>query len=158
MTIGALAERFGLATHVLRHWESMGLLTPERGANGHRRYGRDELVRTAVILRAKEAGLALQEIRAMLTVQDAQHRRTVLSAHRAALRATVAQARSQLALIEGALNCAHEDIATCPHFQRVIASRTGETLPDTPQNSREVASDLSEPVPGPTCVRRGDEM
>ncbi|MEU1481969.1 MerR family DNA-binding transcriptional regulator [Streptomyces sp. NPDC005760] len=28
MSIGALAARFGLATHVLRHWESMGLLHP----------------------------------------------------------------------------------------------------------------------------------
>ncbi len=27
-TIGELAARFGLATHVLRHWEDVGLLTP----------------------------------------------------------------------------------------------------------------------------------
>ncbi|WP_443137105.1 helix-turn-helix domain-containing protein [Kribbella sp. CCNWLW197] len=26
--IGVLAARFGLATHVLRHWEDEGLLTP----------------------------------------------------------------------------------------------------------------------------------
>ena len=29
-TIGELAARFGLATHVLRHWEDMGLLSPAR--------------------------------------------------------------------------------------------------------------------------------
>ncbi|MGN9781028.1 MerR family DNA-binding transcriptional regulator [Nonomuraea sp. ZG12] len=29
-----LAARFGLATYVLRHWETMGLLTPVRRANG----------------------------------------------------------------------------------------------------------------------------
>ncbi|MER5317779.1 MerR family transcriptional regulator [Streptosporangium roseum] len=28
MTIGDVAARFGPATHVLRHWESMGLLSP----------------------------------------------------------------------------------------------------------------------------------
>ncbi|MZG18734.1 MerR family DNA-binding transcriptional regulator, partial [Streptomyces sp. SID5914] len=28
--IGALAARFGLAAHVLRHWEAMGLLHPGR--------------------------------------------------------------------------------------------------------------------------------
>ena len=28
-SIGELAERFGLETHVLRHWESEGLLEPE---------------------------------------------------------------------------------------------------------------------------------
>ncbi|WP_416071592.1 MerR family transcriptional regulator [Streptomyces sp. ME02-8801-2C] len=32
MSIGALAARFGLATHVLRHGESMGLLHPVRDA------------------------------------------------------------------------------------------------------------------------------
>jgi DNA-binding transcriptional MerR regulator len=43
MSIGALAARFGLATHVLRHWESMGLLHPVRDAGGRRRYGADDL-------------------------------------------------------------------------------------------------------------------
>jgi DNA-binding transcriptional MerR regulator len=44
-TIGAVAENFGLATHVLRHWESVGLLTPERDAAGHRRYREHDLTR-----------------------------------------------------------------------------------------------------------------
>ncbi|WP_375546898.1 MerR family transcriptional regulator, partial [Streptomyces gossypii] len=34
MSIGALAARFGVATHVLRHWESKGLLHPGRDAGG----------------------------------------------------------------------------------------------------------------------------
>ncbi|MFI8499601.1 MerR family transcriptional regulator [Streptomyces sp. NPDC085524] len=126
MSIGAVAERFGLATHVLRHWESMGLLTPARDANGHRRYGRDELVRTAMILLAKEAGLGLDEIRAMATTRDSHRRDEVLSARRDALRTTITKAQDQLELIEGALYCDHDDITTCPHFQRVIAIRSGE--------------------------------
>ena len=32
LTIGELATRFGLATHVLRHWEDEGLLSPARRA------------------------------------------------------------------------------------------------------------------------------
>ncbi len=65
LTIGELAERFGLATHVLRHWESMGLIEPARRAGGQRRYGRDALVRVALILRGKEAGLGLRELSAV---------------------------------------------------------------------------------------------
>ena len=30
MTIGQVADHFRLPTHVLRHWESVGLLTPAR--------------------------------------------------------------------------------------------------------------------------------
>ena len=29
-SVGEVAERFSLPTNVLRHWESVGLLTPER--------------------------------------------------------------------------------------------------------------------------------
>jgi MerR family transcriptional regulator, copper efflux regulator len=59
MTIGEIAQRFGLPTHVLRHWESVGLLAPTRAVAGRRRYDRDHLYRVAVILRAKEAGFGL---------------------------------------------------------------------------------------------------
>ena len=43
MTIGELAARFGLATHVLRHWEAMGLLTPAARVNGRRRYRQEHV-------------------------------------------------------------------------------------------------------------------
>ena len=59
MSIGEAAGHFGLATHVLRHWETMGLLSPPRATGGRRRYERSDLYRVASVLLAKEAGLAL---------------------------------------------------------------------------------------------------
>jgi DNA-binding transcriptional MerR regulator len=59
MSIGELATRFGLAPHVLRHWESMGLLTPNRETGGQRRYDDADLARVAMILMGKEAGFGL---------------------------------------------------------------------------------------------------
>ncbi len=129
MPIGALAERFGIATHVLRHWESMELLSPERDGNGRRRYGHDDVVRTAMILRAKEAGLNLEEIRAMLATRDSDRHRQILFDRRASLRDVIKKAEAQLELVEGALECDHDDIVTCPEFQRVIALRTAGTAP-----------------------------
>lgn len=38
VSIGELAAHFGLATHVLRHWEAMGLLAPRRTPTGQRTY------------------------------------------------------------------------------------------------------------------------
>ncbi|MEU1396919.1 MerR family transcriptional regulator [Micromonospora zamorensis] len=38
MTIGDIAGRFGLATHVLQPWKSVGLLTPARVVARRRRY------------------------------------------------------------------------------------------------------------------------
>ncbi|WP_414938151.1 MerR family transcriptional regulator [Amycolatopsis sp. cmx-11-51] len=64
MSVGEVARRFGLATHVLRHWESVGLLKPAR-AGDRRRYDDKDLYRIAVIVRSKEAGLSLDGIREM---------------------------------------------------------------------------------------------
>ncbi|WP_344004419.1 MerR family transcriptional regulator [Streptomyces thermocarboxydovorans] len=108
MSIGALAERFGLATHVLRHWEAMGLLTPVRDAAGRRRYGSADLTRVAVILRAKEAGLSLRSIRSLTAAGDPARRRDILSAEAEALRSRIAAAQASLDLIECALGCDHD--------------------------------------------------
>ena len=65
-SIGELAGRYDLATHVLRHWEDEGLLTPERDSAGRRWYGRDDVIRVAVILRSKAAGMSLNKFLVML--------------------------------------------------------------------------------------------
>ncbi|EFE76679.1 putative MerR family transcriptional regulator [Streptomyces sp. HCCB10043] len=120
MSIGALAEPFGLATHVLRHWEAMGLLAPARDAAGRLRYRTADLVRVAVILRAKEAGLSLDAIRALIHTADAAKRRSILREEAEALRSRVAAAQASLELIECALGCDQADFTRCAHFQQVV--------------------------------------
>jgi DNA-binding transcriptional MerR regulator len=124
MSIGEVAQRFGLATHVLRHWESVGLLSPARVVAG-RRYGPDHLYRVAVILRAKEAGFGLDQIREMTATQDPENRRTILRRHRADLARRIAQAQASLDLIDCALDCDHDDFMQCPHFQAMVSDRIG---------------------------------
>lgn len=122
--IGEIAERFGLATHVLRHWESMGLLSPAR-CSGRRRYGQDDLYRVAVILRAKEAGFGLDDIREMIIARDPVERDAVLRRHRTGLARRIAEAQASLDLIDCALDCDHEDFTSCAHFQAMLAERIG---------------------------------
>lgn len=128
MGIGILAQRFGLATHVLRHWESMGLLTPARDAAGRRRYTTADLTRVAVILRAKEAGLSLDTIRSLVTAAAPATRTEILHKEAEVLRSRIAAARASLGLIECALGCGHEDLARCGHFQEAVAGRGGSTV------------------------------
>ncbi|MET8969404.1 MerR family transcriptional regulator [Streptomyces hydrogenans] len=116
-SIGELAARFGLATHVLRHWESTGLLAPARDAHGRRRYGPEHATRIAVILRAKQAGLSLAALRALLDAGGPADRRHRLEAHRDELRARLADTQACLDLVLCALDCTHEDVTTCPRFR-----------------------------------------
>ncbi|QBS45666.1 MerR family transcriptional regulator [Nocardia sp. CS682] len=118
--VGSVAARFGIATHVLRHWESVGLLTPARDPAGRRRYSEDDIFRVAVILRAKEAGCTLDDIHTMLTTPD---RSAVFERRRTQLRARIATAQAALDLIEHASACDHPDFTTCPHFRAAVSER-----------------------------------
>ncbi|MET8258306.1 MerR family transcriptional regulator [Micromonospora sp. NPDC005205] len=121
MTIGEVADHFGLPAHVLRHWESVGLLRPVRVTGGRRRYTRDDLFRVASILRAKQAGLSLSDIRAFLAAGDPATRKDVLRRNHDAVQARMAALRSALDLLAAGLNCSHEDISTCPDYRIQLA-------------------------------------
>ncbi|HEX7050188.1 MAG TPA: MerR family transcriptional regulator [Longimicrobiales bacterium] len=127
MTIGQLAGRFGLATHVLRHWESVGVLTPAERVNGRRRYRREHAVRVAMILSAKEAGLSLEKIRLMLEAPAASARRELLARHHAELERRIREIEAAKEMIEHILNCPAEDFTQCEEFQRLVA-RSAEGL------------------------------
>lgn len=128
MRIGELAERFGLAPHVLRHWEAMGLLTPAARENGRRRYTHDHIIRVITILRAKEGGMSLDRIRAMLNTPDHSERRSLLQHQHAELEERLAAIQKSKALIEHIMECTAEDFTQCPGYLR-IAEGAAEIKP-----------------------------
>lgn len=119
-TIGQLAAHFGLATHVLRHWESVGLLEPDRRVNGRRRYGPDQLTRVAIIVHGRQVGIGLSELRQLLTAGDGEARREVLRRYRAELDERIARALASRELVDHALNCPSEDFLRCPDFLGLV--------------------------------------
>ena len=127
-SVGELAERFGLETHVLRHWEDVGLLAPARDGAGRRRYGQDDLVRIAVILRSKAAGMSLEQIAVMLD-SGAADRHRVLEEHIADLDRRMAEMERSRAMTEHALRCRAHDIATCPRFKEGVADLVAGRAP-----------------------------
>jgi DNA-binding transcriptional MerR regulator len=69
-SVGQLARATGLSVRVLRHWEDMGLVTPERTASGHRRYGPAQVTRLYRAVALRRAGLGLGQIAALLAERD----------------------------------------------------------------------------------------
>ncbi|MBF6167064.1 MerR family transcriptional regulator [Streptomyces gardneri] len=122
ISIGELAARFGLAAHVLRHWEDVGLLAPRRDSAGRRRYRDDDAETVAMILLGKQVGLSLEDLAVLFAeASDRAARRDLLRAHRDQLVRRIAQATAALDTITHALDCAAEDFRDCPHFQAKVA-------------------------------------
>jgi DNA-binding transcriptional MerR regulator len=120
-SIGDTAARFGLETSVLRHWESVGLLEPDRDGADRRLYGDDDLVRIAVILRSKAAGMSLEQIAVLVSDDHGRKRHTVLEAHIADLDRRMEDMQRSREMAVHAFECKAHDITTCPHFRTMVA-------------------------------------
>lgn len=77
MTIGAAAERLGVATSLLRYYEGRGLIQAERTDGGQRRFARDVLRRVSFIRAAQQVGLPLAEIEERLATLPPERAPTV---------------------------------------------------------------------------------
>ncbi|WP_166353029.1 MerR family transcriptional regulator [Phytoactinopolyspora limicola] len=129
LQIGDLAAQFGLGTHVLRHWEAMGLLAPAQRVNGRRRYTQSHAIRVMTILRAKSAGMSLEQIRDILVAANDQPKRhELLEAHHAELERRLAALSESKTLVEHLMECTADDYAQCPGYrelaERVMAGNT----------------------------------
>ena len=70
-TIAQMADDFDVTHRALRHYEQLGLLSPER--EGQRRiYSRRERTRLALILRGRRLGFPLEEVATILDMYDDQ--------------------------------------------------------------------------------------
>lgn len=70
--IGELAKRSGIGKETIRFYERESLLPPpRRTASNYRRYAPETARRLQFIRRAKALGFALDEIRELLSLQDA---------------------------------------------------------------------------------------
>ena len=119
-SIGDTAARFGLDTHVLRHWEDKGLLHPDRDGADRRLYGDDDLVRIAVILRSKAAGMTLDQIAVLLDDDHGPKRHAVLQEHIAELDRRMEEMQLSRAMTVHAFECEAHDVTRCPGFRSTI--------------------------------------
>jgi DNA-binding transcriptional MerR regulator len=70
-SITELARDFGVTLRTLRHYEDVGLITPERRGTTRVFHVRDR-IRLQLILRGKRLGFSLPEIRTIVNMYDEQ--------------------------------------------------------------------------------------
>ena len=68
-TIREIADEFGVTHRTVRHYEDLGLVTPERRGTA-RVYHRRDRTRLGLILRGKRLGFPLEEIRTIIDLYD----------------------------------------------------------------------------------------
>ncbi|MGZ4450537.1 MerR family transcriptional regulator [Oryzihumus sp.] len=70
-SIAQIAEEFGVTHRAVRHYEELGLISPERRGTA-RVYHRRDRTRLNLILRGKRLGFPLEEIRKIVDMYDEQ--------------------------------------------------------------------------------------
>ncbi|MFJ4655260.1 MerR family transcriptional regulator [Nocardia sp. NPDC088792] len=126
LTVGQVSAAFGLPSHVLRYWESEGLLRPRR-RESRRCYGPEDVRRVALILLAREAGFGIRQVQTLLSTPDPMAQPELLRTHIIELDRRIAHAQATKELIEHAMQCpdAFDD---CPHARDRITERIPAAL------------------------------
>lgn len=118
---GEMAQRTGCNLETIRYYEKIGLLPePPRRANGYRAYDHTHTRRLRFILRGRELGFGIEEIRGLLMLVDGGNQtcgevqqRTEL--HLADVRGKIADLqRIERVLSSTAAQCSGEDVPECP--------------------------------------------
>lgn len=97
ITVGELSRLTGLSTHTIRFYETKGVLRPaNRASNEHRRYNHADVQWLEFVLRLKQTGMPLAEIRDYAEQRAAgdaslQIRMHMLEQHQDRLKARIAE-------------------------------------------------------------------
>ncbi|GAA5058449.1 MerR family transcriptional regulator [Nocardia callitridis] len=120
LRIGDAAVCLGIAAHVLRHWESVGLLAPPRSPSGHRVYDERTLDQARLIRTLQRTGLSLAQIR-HLAIGTHDDRITLIANKRGEIRANIALLRATDRFLEHVLECRHRIVAECAECSKLVA-------------------------------------
>jgi MerR family transcriptional regulator, redox-sensitive transcriptional activator SoxR len=121
LTIGEVARRAGVATSLIRYYESIGLLPEPDRLHGQRRYDSDVLGRLAFIGVAQSAGFKLSEIKELAsgTAGDeafSEHIRSASARKLDEVEALLERTRAMKGWLEVAQECGCASPAECALF------------------------------------------
>ena len=74
MNIGEASGATGLPAKTIRYYEDIGLIKPDRAANGYRDYSGKDVHRLAFIQRSRSLGFTIDECRSLLSLYEDKER------------------------------------------------------------------------------------
>jgi MerR family mercuric resistance operon transcriptional regulator len=123
-----LARRTGCNLETIRYYEKIGMMPdPPRTASGYRVYDEAHVSRLRFILRARELGFAIEEIRGLLALVDGGTQTCAevkerTERHLADVRAKIADLkRMERVLAATAAKCTGDEVPDCPVLDALTA-------------------------------------
>jgi MerR family redox-sensitive transcriptional activator SoxR len=121
LTIGQLAERFGLKTSAIRYYERVGVLPEPEREHGHRRYSVETIRRLQVLDVAKRAGFSLDEARLLMEGGEAgtpafESLRALAARKLPDVEALIARAEEMRSWLLTATDCSCQTLDVCGLF------------------------------------------
>ncbi|ADU47751.1 MerR family transcriptional regulator [Intrasporangium calvum] len=124
-TIAQIADEFGVTHRTIRHYEDLGLVSPERRGT-QRIFHRRDRTRLKLILRGKRLGFPLEEIRTIVDLFDAPRGR------RAQLEYVLDQIDARRTDLEQRLKDVQDAIAELGDFERSCRADLDRLAPPRP--------------------------
>lgn len=132
---GALANATGCNIETIRYYEKIGLLhEPDRSAGGHRLYSRDDRARLGFILRGRDLGFSIEELKSLLSLVDSHDYSCgevldLTRDHLASVRQKLADLKKlERTLADVSAQCEGGDVPECPIIDALFGHEVG--LPD----------------------------
>lgn len=127
MDISEVSKQTGIPSSALRYYEQKGLITSVREKGERRRYAATVLDQLALIALGQAAGLALDEIRSMLSPYGPPNiDRQLLAAKADEIEAQIKRLKAMSSGLRHAAACPAPSHVECPSFQKLLkAAATG---------------------------------
>ncbi|HFQ16062.1 MAG TPA: Cu(I)-responsive transcriptional regulator [Rhodobacteraceae bacterium] len=129
MNIGKVAERCGLPAKTIRYYEDIGLVTPDREANGYRDYSVADSEKLRFLQRARSLGFSIEGCRTLLSLYEDRDRasanvKVVARAHLLTISRKIRELESmQAALIRLVKSCHGDERPDCPILDDLAGMR-----------------------------------
>ncbi len=120
MNIGDVAERSGLPAKTIRYYEDIGLIRPNRSANGYRCFEERDLHKLAFLGRARALGFSIEDCRLLLGLYEDDTRasadvKQLALAHLGKIEAKIADLQAMREVLSELVTCcAGDNRPDCP--------------------------------------------
>jgi MerR family transcriptional regulator, copper efflux regulator len=120
MNIGEAAERSGIPPKTIRYYEDIGLVRPQRSANGYRAFRETDLHKLTFIGRARALGFSIEDCRTLLSLYEDETRESaqvkdIAQQHLTAIDQKIRQLQSMRVTLAHLVEACHgDDRPDCP--------------------------------------------